>query len=92
MAAKDEGIPIPRLRIFVSSPGDVAEERNVALSVIRELQVEFQGRLVLVPILWEQMALLATAGFQEEIDRRAPPSAADLAVRVPARSDDERWT
>lgn len=82
MAAKDEGIPIPRLRIFVSSPGDVAEERNVALSVIRELQVEFQGRLVLVPILWEQMALLATAGFQEEIDRRAPPSAADLAVFI----------
>src|SRR5262245_34615261 len=78
-SAADE---MPTVRIFVSSPGDVAEERNVAVSTIRELQAEFQGRLVLVPILWEQMPLRATAGFQQEIDRRAPPSKTDIALFV----------
>lgn len=73
---------IPAVRIFVSSPGDVAEERAIALGVIRRLQGWFQGRLLLVPILWEQEPLLATAGFQQEIDRRAPPSAADIAIFV----------
>ena len=86
-SAGEEMVPgaqatIPKVRIFVSSPGDVAEERNIALSAIRELQAEFQGRLDLVPILWEQMPLLASAGFQEEIDRRAPPSKADLALFI----------
>ncbi len=76
------GDALPTLRLFVSSPGDVAEERAVALAVIRRLQGHFQGRLRLVPILWEQEPLLATAGFQEEIDRRVPPSAADVALFI----------
>ena len=37
---------IPVIRIFVSSPGDVAEERAVALSVMGRLQARFQGRLI----------------------------------------------
>jgi tetratricopeptide (TPR) repeat protein len=73
---------LPTLRIFVSSPSDVTEERAVALACIRRLQGWFQGRLVLVPILWEQEPLLATAGFQQEIDRRAPPSKSDVALFV----------
>ena len=73
---------LPVVRFFISSPGDVKAERNVALSVIRRLQAWFQGRLLLVPILWEQEPLLATAGFQQEIDRRAPPSATDVAVFI----------
>ncbi|MGE0193458.1 MAG: SUMF1/EgtB/PvdO family nonheme iron enzyme [Planctomycetota bacterium] len=77
-----ESSDIQRIRIFVSSPGDVAEERNVALSTIRDFQAEYQGRLVLIPILWEQLPLLATAGFQEEIDRRAPPSQSDIALFI----------
>jgi formylglycine-generating enzyme required for sulfatase activity len=77
-----QGASIPVVRVFVSSPGDVAEERGVALGVLRRLQGHFQGRFRLVPILWEQEPLLATAGFQEEIDRRVPPSAADVAVFI----------
>ncbi len=76
------GDAAPILRIFVSSPGDVTAERQAALAAIRRVQAWFQGRFVLVPILWEQEPLLATAGFQREIDRRAPPSAADIAVFV----------
>ncbi len=72
----------PRLRIFLSSPSDVDEERSVAIAVIQRLQAWFRGRFTLVPILWEREPLLATAGFQHEIDRRAPPSEADIAVFI----------
>ena len=65
-----------------SAPGFLAEERAVALASIRRLQGWYQGRLLLVPILWEQEPLLATAGFQQEIERRAPPSETDVAVFV----------
>lgn len=73
---------LPTVRVFISSPGDVSDERAVTLGVLRRIQTWYQGRLVLVPILWEQEPLLATAGFQQEMDRRAPPSATDVAVFV----------
>jgi formylglycine-generating enzyme required for sulfatase activity/energy-coupling factor transporter ATP-binding protein EcfA2 len=75
----DDADPV---RVFVSSPDDVAAERQAALTAIRRVQSWFQGRFVLLPILWEQEPLLATAGFQREIDRRAPPAAADVAVFI----------
>ena len=56
------------LRIFISSPGDVAEEREKAKQVISSLQREVGGDVVLVPVLWEDLAIPATASFQEGID------------------------
>ncbi len=56
-----------RIRIFISSPGDVADERQRALAVVERLQQEFSGTLVLEPLLWEQEPLLATADFQSQI-------------------------
>lgn len=56
-----------RVRIFISSPGDVAEERQCALAVVQRLQEEFSDTLVLEPLLWEQEPLLATADFQSQI-------------------------
>jgi len=56
-----------RVRIFISSPGDVAEERQRALRVVERLQQEFSGTLSLEPLLWEQEPLLATADFQSQI-------------------------
>ncbi|MEE4143761.1 MAG: tetratricopeptide repeat protein [Halieaceae bacterium] len=40
-----------RVRIFISSPGDVAAERQRALSVIERLQQEFGETLALEPLL-----------------------------------------
>ena len=56
-----------RVRIFISSPGDVAEERQRALAVVERLQQEFSDTLSLEPLLWEQEPLLATADFQSQI-------------------------
>jgi hypothetical protein len=56
-----------RVRIFISSPGDVAGERQRALAVVERLQREFADTLTLEPLLWEQEPLLATADFQSQI-------------------------
>ena len=56
-----------RVRIFISSPGDVADERQRALAVVERLQAEFSETLSLEPLLWEQEPLLATADFQSQI-------------------------
>ena len=47
------------VRIFISSPGDVVEERNQAKRVIERLQLQYPD-VVLEPVLWEEMALEAT--------------------------------
>jgi hypothetical protein len=41
------------LRLFISSPGDVFEERAIANRVIERLQSEYIGKVVLEPVLWE---------------------------------------
>jgi len=70
---------LERLRIFVSSPGDVGPERAVAAAVIERLQLEFRGRILLETYLWERSLLLATETFQSQIlDIRE----ADLAVFI----------
>ncbi|MGH7928973.1 MAG: hypothetical protein ACREQV_14385, partial [Candidatus Binatia bacterium] len=58
-----------KLRIFISSPGDVFEERAIAQRVIDRLQSEYIGRLVLEPVLWEHEPLVATGNFQEQLVR-----------------------
>ena len=39
------------IRIFISSPGDVAPERDKARQVIHDLQRRYLGRLELAPLL-----------------------------------------
>ncbi len=67
------------LRIFISSPGDVGQERLVCSRVIERLQGEFGGFLTLEPVLWEHQPLRATDHFQAEIP---PPSATDVMVVI----------
>jgi len=55
------------VRVFISSPGDVVEERDQARRVIDELQRQYPG-VTRQPVLWEELALPATASFQETID------------------------
>lgn len=70
---------ISTIRIFISSPGDVFEERTLAQRVIERVQSEFAGRAVLEPIFWEHEPLLATATFQTQITR---PAEADVMVAI----------
>ncbi|MEN8260927.1 MAG: ATP-binding protein [Pseudomonadota bacterium] len=67
------------VRIFVSSPGDVGEERLLAHRVIKRLQGELSGQVRLESIFWEQEPLLATSDFQAQIPHA---SKTDIAVFV----------
>jgi hypothetical protein len=67
------------LRVFISSPGDVAQERAVARRVLGRVQGAYAGRLRLEPVLWEQQPLLASATFQTQI---LPPSVTDIVVGI----------
>ncbi len=68
-----------RYRVFVSSPGDVGEERLLAQKVISRLRVEYASRISVDAIFWEHEPLRATASFQEQISR---PSEADAVVTI----------
>ena len=67
------------LRFFISSPGDVFEERALAGRVIERLQSEYIGKVVLEPVLWEHEPLLATATFQTQIVK---PSDTDVVIAI----------
>lgn len=69
----------PALRVFISSPGDVAEERVVVGQVLRRLQSEFEGRGAVEAVDWEHEPLLATASFQEQLPL---PSQCDIVVAI----------
>jgi tetratricopeptide (TPR) repeat protein len=70
---------VKTLRFFISSPGDVAEERAIAGRVIERLQSEYVGRVVLESVLWEHEPLVATSTFQHQIVK---PSATDVVVAI----------
>jgi hypothetical protein len=67
------------LRIFVSSPGDVEEERRRATRVLHRLQGEFARDVTLEPVLWEHEPMRATGHFQEQI---ILPSQTDIVVCI----------
>ncbi|MEM9752997.1 MAG: hypothetical protein AAF916_06385 [Planctomycetota bacterium] len=71
------------IRIFISSPGDVAEERKHAERVIRELQKRYAGHVNLVPVLWEDLPLTLNTSFQLGIDAVLSAEAGiDIAVFI----------
>ncbi len=72
----DSSIARP-FRIFVSSPGDLGEERIICARVIEGLKSEFARVARLEAILWEQEPLSADTGFQEQI---VLPSQTDIVV------------
>ncbi len=74
-------MPRPIVRIFISSPGDVNDERDKARRVIDGLQRHYIG-VTLQPVLWEDFALPATATFQETIDLILQKEPVDVAVFI----------
>jgi len=70
---------LKQIRIFISSPGDVAEERALTRKVIERIQGEYSGRVELEPIYWEHEPLRATQSFQEQITR---PSETDIVITI----------
>ena len=67
------------LRIFISSPGDVPEERLRAHLVVQKLARDYQRFFKIEPYLWEYEPMLASGHFQDAIE---PPSKSDIVVLV----------
>ena len=59
------------VRVFVSSPGDAANERKRVVRVIEKLNAAFAGSVVIEPVLWEDRFYSAHDGFQPQIARSA---------------------
>jgi tetratricopeptide (TPR) repeat protein len=70
---------LPGLKIFLSSPGDVAEERALAEIVFRRLADEVADAVRLSVVIWEHEPLFGHTGFQQQIER---PSQCDLVVSI----------
>jgi formylglycine-generating enzyme required for sulfatase activity len=68
-----------RLRIFISSPADVPDERLRAALIVDKLSQDYSRFFSIEPYRWEHEAMLASAHFQDAIE---PPSAFDIVVLI----------
>jgi WD40 repeat protein len=68
-----------RLRIFVSSPADVPNERLRADLIVDKLAQDYGRFFAIESYRWEHEAMLASAHFQDAIE---PPSAFDIVVLI----------
>lgn len=68
-----------KIRIFISSPGDVGEERRITERTIERLQLRFSARVHLEMCLWEHLPMRATSTFQDQIPR---PGDFDIVVMI----------
>ena len=66
-------------RLFVSSPGDVPEERLRVDQVIERLNGEFAGRMMIKPVFWEAAYYTADKTFQDQIPQSAD---CDLVIAI----------
>jgi hypothetical protein len=70
---------VPPFRVFVSSPGDVADAREMVAQTIERLALEYRRFFAIEPYLWENEAMLASGHFQDSID---PPSKFDVVLLI----------
>jgi WD40 repeat protein len=68
-----------RLRVFISSPGDVPDERLRADLVIDKLAQDYSRFFTIESYRWEHEPMLASGHFQDAID---PPSVFDIVVLI----------
>ena len=57
------------IRIFISSPGDVTEEREKARQVVEALRRHYSGLARLEVVMWEDLALDVDLSAQESIQK-----------------------
>jgi AAA ATPase domain len=69
--------PTTPMRIFVSSPSDMAAERRIALNVLTRLRAEFKHHFDVREVLWEFEPLRATEHFQHGL---VSPADCDIVV------------
>ncbi|MEM1294498.1 MAG: tetratricopeptide repeat protein [Verrucomicrobiota bacterium] len=67
-----------KLRLFLSSPGDVAQERRIAERVVDRLNAEFSN-VTLDPYFWEYEPMVITKDYQEQIPA---PSQFDIVICI----------
>jgi WD40 repeat protein len=67
------------IKVFVSSPGDVSQERFLAERVLRQLQNAYRHLVKLEPIFWEHEPLTASQSFQEGL---ISPRETDIVVCI----------
>lgn len=71
-----------KIRIFISSPGDVQQERNIARNVIEELNSLYAKYAKLEVLMWEDFPLTTESTFQEGIDYFLKNESIDFAVFI----------
>jgi hypothetical protein len=81
--------PPPRIRVFLASPGDVSDERALALRALEHLPYDpfLRGRIVVETVAWDKPGggtpMLATLTPQEAIAQQRPkPSECDIVVVI----------
>jgi hypothetical protein len=85
---KSSTAPLP-LRVFLASPGDVADERALALQVLEQLQYDplLRGKITVETVAWDKPGagtpMLATLTPQEAIKQGLPkPSECDIVIVI----------
>lgn len=80
-------MPVLPLRVFLASPGDVTDERALAIKVLEQLQYEpfLKGKISIETVAWDKEGadtpLLASMTPQEAISLQRPkPSDCDVVV------------
>ena len=75
---------LKRIRIFISSPGDVEQERLISERVIKRLYERYNHAIDIEGVFWEHEPLRATDSYQVQI---TPPSQTCLLYTSPSPRD-----
>jgi eukaryotic-like serine/threonine-protein kinase len=70
---------LPKITVFVSSPGDVQQEWFIAQRVLERLGKRFARLVQVEPCLWEHEPVRATESFQPQLKH---PSQTDIVVCI----------
>ena len=71
-----------KIRIFISSPGDVRQERSIAQHVLAELGRLYAPYAELEVLMWEDFPLTSDTTFQEGINYFLENEVIDIAVFI----------
>jgi DNA-binding response OmpR family regulator len=68
-----------KLKVFISSPGDVNPERRMVQKILNHINEELSGEVHLSPVLWEDEPLLASETAQSQI---IAPHETDIYIAI----------